>query len=38
MLKSVWTIDRGGLAAITASISGAISAAFGQYDIVHFHA
>lgn len=37
-LKSVWTIDRKGLAAMTASISGAFKAAIGKYDIVHFHA
>lgn len=37
-LKPVWTIDRKGLAAMTASLSGAIKAAFGKYDVVHFHA
>ena len=37
-LKSVWTIQKGGLAAVTASISAAIKAAFGKYDVVHFHA
>lgn len=37
-LKPVWTIDRKGLAAMTASVSGAIKAAFGKYDVVHFHA
>ena len=37
-LISVATINRKGLAAITASISGAFKAAFGKFDIVHFHA
>ena len=37
-LKPVWTIDRKGLAAMTASLSGAIKAAFSKYDVVHFHA
>lgn len=37
-LKSVLTIDKKGLAAMTASFSAAICAAFGKYDVVHFHA
>lgn len=37
-LKSVWTIDKKGLAAMTSSLSAAIKAAFGKYDVVHFHA
>ncbi len=37
-LKSVWTLDKKGLAALTASFSAAIRAAFGKYDVVHFHA
>lgn len=37
-LKPVWTIDWKGLAAMTSSISAAIKAAFGKYDVVHFHA
>ena len=37
-LRSVCTIDRKGLAAMTASFSAAIRAAFGPYDVVHFHA
>lgn len=37
-LKPVWTIDRKGLAAMTASLSGAIKASFGKYNVVHFHA
>lgn len=37
-IKKVFTIDKKGLAAMTASFSAAICAAFGKYDIVHFHA
>lgn len=37
-LKSVPTINRKGLAAMTSSFFGAICAAFGKYDVVHFHA
>lgn len=37
-LKSVFTINRKGLAAMTSSFFGAIRAAFGRYDVVHFHA
>lgn len=37
-LKSVWTLDKKGLAAMTASFSGALCAALGKYDVVHFHA
>ena len=37
-LKSVWTLDKKGLAAMTASFSAALCAAFGKYDVVHFHA
>ncbi len=37
-LKNVWTLDKKGLAAMTSSVSGAICAAFGRYDVVHFHA
>ena len=37
-LKLVLTLDKKGLAAMTASVSGAICAAFGKYDVVHFHA
>ena len=37
-LKAVWTIDKKGLAAMTSSLSAAIKAAFGKYDVVHFHA
>ena len=37
-LKSVWTFDKKGLAAMTASFSAAVCAAFSKYDVVHFHA
>ena len=37
-LKSVYTIDKGGLAAMTSSVSAAIRASFGKYDVVHIHA
>lgn len=37
-LKSVWTLDKKGFAAMTSSLSAAIKAAFGKYDVVHFHA
>lgn len=37
-LKSVFTIDKAGLAAMTASVSAAFRAAFGKFDVVHFHA
>lgn len=37
-LKNVWTINRRGLSAMTASFSAAVCAAVGRYEIVHFHA
>lgn len=37
-IKTVPTWDRKGLAAMTASATGALAAAFGRYDVVHFHA
>lgn len=37
-LKSVFTINKKGLAAMTASVAGALCGAFGKYDVVHFHA
>lgn len=37
-LKKVITINKRGLAAMTSSFSAAICAAFGKYDVVHFHA
>lgn len=37
-LKTVLTIDKKGLAAMSSSFFGAVKAALGRYDIVHFHA
>jgi len=37
-LKTVPTLDKKGLAAMTASFFAAVFAAFGRYDVVHFHA
>ena len=37
-LKKVFTINRRGLAAMTSSVFAALRAAFGNYNIVHFHA
>lgn len=37
-LKSVFTIDKKGMAAMTSSFSGALKCAFGKFDVVHFHA
>ena len=37
-IRTVLTLDKKGLAAMTASVTGAIAAAFGSYDVVHFHA
>ncbi len=37
-LKTVPTLDKKGLAAMTASFFAAVKAAFGKYDVVHFHA
>lgn len=37
-LKSVPTLDKKGLAAMTSSAFAALFAAFGKYDAVHFHA
>ena len=37
-LKSVWTLDKKGLAAMTASISAAFLCAFSKADVVHIHA
>ncbi len=37
-IKEVFTIDKKGLAAITASFFASIYAAFGKFDVVHFHA
>lgn len=38
VLKTVPTINVKGIAAMSASVFAAIRAAFGQYDVVHFHA
>lgn len=37
-IKTVPAIDKRGLAAMTASVTGAFVAGFGHYDVVHFHA
>ena len=37
-LKNAWTINARGLSAMVASFTAAICAAFGNFDIVHFHA
>ena len=37
-LKEVFTVDRRGFSAMISSISAASLAAFGTYDLVHFHA
>ncbi len=37
-LQTVATLDKRGLAAMTASFSAAILAAFGKFDVIHFHA
>lgn len=37
-MKYVPTIDKKGLAAMSSSFFAAIAAAFGRYDVVHFHA
>ncbi|MBR5272371.1 MAG: glycosyltransferase family 4 protein [Clostridia bacterium] len=37
-IKSVWTVEKRGLAAMTASFAAAVRAAFGRFDVVHFHA
>ena len=37
-IKTVPTLDKKGLAAVTASFFAALKAAFGRYDVVHIHA
>lgn len=37
-LKAVPTIDKKGLAAVSSSFFAAVAAAFGHYDVIHFHA
>lgn len=37
-IKSVFTIEKKGLAAVTSSFFASLYAAFGKYDVVHIHA
>lgn len=37
-LKNAWTLNGRGVAAMVASFTAAIAAAFADYDVVHFHA
>lgn len=37
-IKSVFTVQKGGLAAVSSSVFAALKASFGRYDVVHFHA
>lgn len=37
-LQEVFTIDKRGIAAMTASVSASLRAALGNYDVVHIHA
>lgn len=37
-IKSVFTVQKGGLAAMSSSAVAALKAAFGKFDVVHFHA
>lgn len=37
-IRSVWTLDKKGLAAMTASLSAAVCTAFSRADVVHIHA
>ena len=37
-IKKAWTLNVKGIAAMMASFTAAISAAFKDYDVVHFHA
>jgi glycosyltransferase involved in cell wall biosynthesis len=37
-LRSVFTVDKKGLAAVTSSMAASFRAAFGKYDVVHIHA
>lgn len=37
-LKKAWTINAKGVSAMISSFTAAISATFGKYDILHFHA
>ena len=38
ILKKAWTVNARGASAMIASFTAAISAAFGKYDVIHFHA
>lgn len=38
MVKTVPTLNKKGLAAMTASVTAAFRCAFGKFDVVHFHA
>lgn len=37
-IKNAFTIDKKGIVAMLASVTGAFAVAFGSYDVVHFHA
>ena len=37
-IKNAWTLNVRGYAAMIASFTAAISASFGKYDVIHFHA
>ena len=37
-LRSVWTLDKKGLAAVSSSFFAAVRCAFGRFDVVHVHA
>ena len=37
-IKNAWTMNVRGFAAMIASFTAAISASFGNYDVIHFHA
>ncbi|MBR5157263.1 MAG: glycosyltransferase family 4 protein [Clostridia bacterium] len=37
-IKTAWTLNVRGFAAMIASFTAAIAASFGKYDVVHFHA
>lgn len=37
-LKNVWTLDKKGLAAMTASLTASIKVLVGKYDVIHYHA
>ena len=38
LLKTAWTIPSKGISAMVASFTAVISATFGKYDVLHFHA